>query len=228
MAEKKKNATKDGPITIKKYANRRLYNTATSSYVTLDHLAQMVRDGIDFEVFDAKSGNDITRQVLTHIIVEEEAKGANLLPLEFLRQLIGLYGDSLQAVVPGYLDEVMKTFARNQDQMRDLMNDAFGVAGAKGAGTQAGANPFAELSKQNMAMFENAMKMFNPFMSTAPGAPGAGGNTDDGPSTDRAADPSIDPGEGTSGEESDEMDAMRKQLDALQNQLNELSGKKRA
>ncbi|MCK5444887.1 MAG: polyhydroxyalkanoate synthesis repressor PhaR [Rhodospirillaceae bacterium] len=226
MADKKKNAKKatktDGPITIKKYANRRLYNTATSSYVTLDHLAQMVRDGIDFEVFDAKSGDDITRQVLTHIIVEEEAKGANLLPLDFLRQLIGLYGDSLQAVVPGYLDEVMKTFARNQDQMRDLMNDAFGTAGATGkkGGTQAGANPFAELTKQNMAMFENAMKMFNPFLSAAHGAPGTPG----------AADASNDPGQGPDDEDSsgdDEMEQMRKKLDALQNQLNELSKPKR-
>ena len=142
-------------VTIKKYANRRLYNTATSSYVTLDHLSQMVKDGTDFSVFDAKTGEDITRSVLTHIIVEEENKGQNLLPIDFLRHLISFYGDSLQAVVPNYLDHTMHAFARNQEQMRGAMQDALG-----------GLDPFGqfeEMGKQNMAMFENAMKMFNPF-----------------------------------------------------------------
>ncbi len=143
------------PITIKKYANRRLYNTATSSYVTLDHLSQMVRDGTEFVVFDAKTGEDITRSVLTHIIVEEESKGQNLLPISFLRHLISFYGDSLQALVPRYLDYSMQSFARNQEQMRQYMQDAMG-----------GMMPFAqfeEMGKQNMAVFENAMKMFAPF-----------------------------------------------------------------
>ncbi|MCF8481929.1 MAG: polyhydroxyalkanoate synthesis repressor PhaR [Rhodospirillum sp.] len=145
----------DAPITIKKYANRRLYNTATSSYVTLDHLAQMVKENTDFVVFDAKSGDDITRSVLTQIIVEEENKGQNLLPIGFLRQLIGFYGDSLGGVVPQYLEYSMQSFARNEEQMRDVMKSALD-----------GLFPFQkfdEVNKQNMAFFENAMNMFNPF-----------------------------------------------------------------
>ena len=160
------------PITIKKYANRRLYNTATSSYVTLDHLSQMVKDGVEFQVFDAKSGEDITRQVLTHIIVEEEGKGQNLLPIGFLRHLISFYGDNLQNLVPGYLEQSMKAFAKNQEQMRDYMETAFG-----------GMNPFGNLediSKQNMALFEGAMKMFAPggIHGTKSGTP-ASSDTDD-------------------------------------------------
>ena len=106
------------PVVIKKYANRRLYNTATSSYVTLDDLAKMIKKGADFTVFDAKTGEDITRSVLTQIIVEEEQKGQNLLPISFLRQLISFYGDSMQFLVPGYLEQAMLAFARNQEQMR--------------------------------------------------------------------------------------------------------------
>ena len=121
----RKNSIGDEPITIKKYANRRLYNTATSSYVTLDDLALMVKEGNDFVVYDAKSGDDITRAVLTQIIVEEEAKGQNLLPIRFLRQLIAFYGDSLQSLVPRYLDHSMDSFAGNQDQMRTYLQSAF-------------------------------------------------------------------------------------------------------
>ena len=109
------------PITIKKYANRRLYNTATSSYVTLDHLAAMIKEDVDFVVYDAKSGEDITRSVLTHIIVEQESKGQNLLPTSFLRHVISFYGDSLEAVVPKYLEHTMHSFANNQDEMRDYL-----------------------------------------------------------------------------------------------------------
>jgi len=185
----------DEPITIKKYANRRLYNTATSSYVTLDHLAQMVRDGVDFVVHDAKSGDDITRQVLTHIIVEEESKGTNLLPLSFLRQLISLYGDSLQSMVPSYLEQTMKAFAGNEDQMRTLMDQAFGGNPAM--------KPFEDMARQNMAVFENAVRMFNPMA--------AGGET-----------PAATPG-ATPQQEDGNMDDMRAQLDQLQKQLNELS-----
>jgi len=143
------------PITIKKYANRRLYNTATSSYVTLDDLCHMVKDDKDFVVFDAKSGEDITRSVLTQIIVEEESKGQNLLPIGFLRQLIGFYGDSLQSLVPRYLDHSMMSFSDNQEQMRSYMQNAFD-----------GIFPFGSLedmSKQNMALVEQAMRMFSPF-----------------------------------------------------------------
>lgn len=149
------NDNSDGVITIKKYANRRLYNTATSCYVTLDHLSQMVKDGQDFVVFDAKSGEDITRSVLTQIIVEEENKGQNLLPISFLRQLIAFYGDSMQWMVPKYLEHSMESFAHNQDQMRQMMKDTLG-----------GMFPFGnleEVGKQNMAMFEKAMSMFSPF-----------------------------------------------------------------
>ncbi|MEG3619255.1 polyhydroxyalkanoate synthesis repressor PhaR [Magnetovibrio sp. PR-2] len=195
MAEKKRN---EDPIVIKKYANRRLYNTATSSYVTLDHLAQMVRDSVDFVVHDAKSGEDITRQVLTHIIVEEEAKGTNLLPLSFLRQLISLYGDSLQSMVPSYLEQTMKAFSGNQDQMREVMEQTFGANTAM--------KPFEDMARQNMAMFENAMKMFNPMAPGQGGVPGA-----ETPAAS-AETPSTD-----------ESDDLRKQLEQMQQQLNELS-----
>src|SRR6202045_4085234 len=114
------------PTVVKKYANRRLYNTATSSYVTLEDLATMVKEGGDFVVYDAKTGEDITRSVLTQIIVEEEQKGQNLLPISFLRQLIALYGDSMQWLVPRYLEHAMTTFAHNQDHMRKNLQEAFG------------------------------------------------------------------------------------------------------
>ena len=152
------------PVVVKKYANRRLYNTESSSYVTLEDLAGMVRRGRDFVVYDAKSGEDITRSVLTQIIVEEEAKGRNLLPTSFLRQLIGLYGDSLQSVVPRYLEFAMGGFAQQQEQMRRAM------LSTPMAPPMAGLNPFAapfgnleELGKQNMAMLERAMSLFSPF-----------------------------------------------------------------
>ncbi len=157
-----KNANQDGPVTIKKYANRRLYNTATSSYVTLDDLCEMVKEGIEFQVFDAKSGEEITRPVLTQIIVEEESKGQNLLPIGFLRQLISFYGDSLQGLVPKYLEHSMSSFAQNQEQMRGYLTNALD-----------GMFPFGsieEMGKQNMAFIDQAMKMFNPFEDTAAGA----------------------------------------------------------
>ncbi|MBK4722193.1 polyhydroxyalkanoate synthesis repressor PhaR [Azospirillum sp. YIM DDC1] len=155
---------KSATITIKKYANRRLYNTATSSYVTLDHLCQMVKDGLDFVVYDAKTGEDITRSVLTQIIVEEESKGQNLLPISFLRQLIGFYGDNMQWMVPRYLEYSMQSFSRNQEQMRDYFQNTLG-----------GMFPFGrleEVGKQNMAMFERAMRMFSPFGGAEDGQPG--------------------------------------------------------
>jgi polyhydroxyalkanoate synthesis repressor PhaR len=160
--------TETPPIVIKKYANRRLYNTATSSYVTLDDLSRMVKARADFVVYDAKTGEEITRAVLTQIIVEEEGKGGqNLLPISFLRQLIGLYGDSMQWLVPRYLEHAMSSFGQNQDQMRKSLQDAFG-----------GLFPFGSLEqmgKQNLALFEQTMKMFSPFPGgTGPGPiPGA-------------------------------------------------------
>ena len=188
------------PFTIKKYANRRLYNTATSSYVTLDHLAQMVKDGTEFVVYDAKSGDDITRSVLTQIIVEEEAKGQNLLPIGFLRHLISFYGDSLQGLVPKYLEHSMQAFARNQEQMRHYMQD-----------TLDGLFPFGqfeEMGKQNMALFENAMRMFSPFYGPTEQD---GDNPQQGPNGPRPM-----PGDGESlGDMQARLNEMQKQLDAL-------------
>ena len=176
---------------IKKYANRRLYNTQTSSYVTLDHLAAMVKDGTEFEVQDARTGEDITRSVLTQIIFEEEAKGQSLLPIKFLRQLIRFYGDSLQAFVPGYLDMSMDGFTKNQGAMRDRIAEALG-----------GGNQMVEnLTRQNLQMFENAMAMFTPF-----GAAAKGGET--------AAKPAAKPTEDIA-DLKEEMEAMRKQLAEL-------------
>ena len=155
------------PVVVKKYANRRLYNTATSSYVTLDYLAQMVRNGTEFTVEDAKTGEDITRSVLTQIIVEEEGKGQSLLPINFLRQVISFYGDNLQVLLPRYLDQSMELFGRNQEQMRAYMKETFG-----------GMFPFArfeEMSKQNLALFERAMTMFTPFKPEAKATESAAG-----------------------------------------------------
>ncbi len=160
-----KESAGSGPIIIKKYANRRLYNTATSSYVTLDNLSQMVRAGSDFVVFDAKTGEDITRSVLTQIIVEEEQKGQNLLPISFLRELIGFYGNNMQWLVPRYLEYAMKTFTRNQDQLSKSVGGSFGGLFPFGQ--------FEEMGKQNMALFEQALKMFSPFTEPASGEPPA-------------------------------------------------------
>ncbi len=135
----------DGKVTIKKYANRRLYDTESSSYITLDRLAEMVRQGREFEVVDAKTGDDITRQVLTQIIVDEEARGGTtMLPVNFLKQLIGLYGNSMQGVVPQYLEAAMDAFKRNQKALGDTF----------------GGNAFAEIAKRNMAVFEDASRTF--------------------------------------------------------------------
>src|SRR5579864_9851075 len=156
------------PIIVKKYANRRLYNTATSSYVTLDDLARMIKEGGDFVVYDAKTGEELTRSVLTQIIVEQEQKGQNLLPISFLRQLIGFYGDSMQFLVPGYLEQAMVAFAKNQEQMRDSLRATFGIFPF---------GQFEEMGKQNMKLFEGALKMLVPFprdaKQPAPDAPAA-------------------------------------------------------
>ena len=137
-------AKTSGKVTIKKYANRRLYDTESSTYITLDRLAQMVREGREFEVVDAKSGEDITRQVLTQIIVDEEARGTTMLPINFLKQLIGLYGNSMQNFVPSYLEAAMDAFQRNQSAVKDAFSG----------------NVFADLAKRNMAIFEDASRAF--------------------------------------------------------------------
>jgi polyhydroxyalkanoate synthesis repressor PhaR len=198
MAEKGKGA--DGPITIKKYANRRLYNTATSSYVTLDHLCQMVKDGVEFAVFDAKSGEDITRSVLAQIIVEEEAKGENLLPIGFLRQIIGFYGDSMQKLLlPQYLDLMMQAFEKNRSEIQRHMSETFGSVFPFGQ--------MEEMGKQNMAMFEQAMKMFG------------GERAADKPAgrPEPESRPDDEPAGG---------DEIRRELEELKRQVSELSGKK--
>ncbi len=141
---------KPAPVIIKKYANRRLYNTGTSSYITLDHLAAMTREGRDFQVFDAKTGEDITHNVLTQIVMDGESGGQTMLPVPFLRQLIAMYGDSMQAMVPHYLEASMAAFAKHQAQFRDSVAGAFGGAAFK---------PFEALAKQNMAMFQAAADM---------------------------------------------------------------------
>jgi polyhydroxyalkanoate synthesis repressor PhaR len=146
------------PTIVKKYANRRLYNTATSSYVTLDDLARMIKEGGDFVAYDAKTGEDITRSVLTQIIVEQEQKGQNLLPISFLRQLISLYGDSMQFLVPGYLEQAMTAFAHNQEQMRDSLRATFGIFPF---------GQFEEMGKQNIALFQRALKMLSPYAGEA-------------------------------------------------------------
>jgi len=159
-----KGGQQGAPVVIKKYANRRLYNTATSSYVTLDDLAVMVKADKEFVVFDAKSGEEITRSVLTQIIVEEESKGEHMLPISFLRQLISYYGDSLQAIVPKYLEQSMDSFAKNHEEMRQYLSNAM-----------EGMFPFGsieDLSRQNMAFIQQAMKMLTPFpVEGAPSAP---------------------------------------------------------
>jgi polyhydroxyalkanoate synthesis repressor PhaR len=187
-------------VVIKKYANRRLYNTATSSYVTLDHLCQMVKDGVEFAVYDAKSGEDITRSVLTQIIVEEESKGGqNLLPINFLRQLISFYGDNLQFLVPRYLEHTMQYFANNQEQMRNYMRDTFGGMFPFGR--------FEDLGKQNIAFFERALKMFAPFQT----------EQRDGDRSEAAANPGTD---------TTALADLKTQLDVLQKRIDSLSRQK--
>ena len=197
---------KSAPVRIKKYANRRLYNTSTSSYVTLDYLAQMVRNGVDFTVEDAKTSEDITRSVLTQIIVEEEAKGQNMLPINFLRQLISLYGDNLQFLVPRYLEQSMESFAKNQEQMRSVMQESFG-----------GILPlqrFEEMSKQNMTFFEQAMQLWNPFkMANVPAGLGGQG----------AAPAANGPAKGGEPSSSADLTDLKTQMQALQRQLDALA-----
>jgi polyhydroxyalkanoate synthesis repressor PhaR len=155
----KKHAKGDGVVIIKKYANRRLYNTETSSYITLDHLATMTREGRDFKVVDAKTDDDITHGVLTQIIMEEESRGETMLPVSFLRQLISMYGDSMQAMVPGYLEASMDSFRRNQEQFKSAVEGAFVHS------------PFAEIAKRNLQMFEVAAQAFKTPVGAAAAPP---------------------------------------------------------
>lgn len=190
----KKSAAGTGPVIIKKYANRRLYNTETSSYITLDHLAAMTREGRDFKVIDAKTEEDITHNVLTQIIMEEEQRGQTMLPVNFLRQLIALYGDSMQAMVPGYLEASMESFRRNQQQFKSAVEGAFANS------------PFAEMAKRNMEIFEAATQAFKPG---TPGAPGAA------PAPAAAPAPTASDG--------DDVSALKAELARLQDKIEKLA-----
>jgi polyhydroxyalkanoate synthesis repressor PhaR len=194
-AKGRKNGAAGDATVIKKYANRRLYNTATSSYVTLDFLSEMVKNGEDFVVYDAKSGDDITHSVLTQIIFEEENKGQNLLPIQFLRQLIKFYGDSLQSFVPSYLEMSMDSFASNQDALRQRMRDTLGAT--------PGYSLFEESVRKNMELYQQAMKMLSPMSNIYAGA-GA------------PAKAAEDPGQ---------IDDLKAQLAALQEKIEQLEKK---
>ncbi len=189
-------------VVIKKYANRRLYNTATSTYVTLDDLSAMVKSGTDFVVYDAKTGEEITRSVLTQIIFEEENKGTNLLPINFLRQLIRYYGDSMQTLVPGYLEFSLENLTKEHDKIREQMLGAFTGEPFKN---------MEEHAKRNMAMFNDAMKLFNPFAAMAMN-PVAGAAPPPKPNAAPAQAPSKD-----------DLRAMKDQLTAMQEKINTLS-----
>lgn len=199
------------PIMVKKYANRRLYNTATSSYVTLENLAAMVRNGQDFIVQDAKTGEDITRSVLTQIIFEEEAKGrAPMLPTSFLRQLIRLYGDTLQGYVPGYLEMTMQAFERNQESFRAQIERSFGQA--------PGFAQFDAMTRANMDLFRNALGIFSPFggasEKAAPARPA--------PAPEPAA-PRAEATPPQTAAPSDELDQMKRQLAEMQRKVDALA-----
>jgi polyhydroxyalkanoate synthesis repressor PhaR len=197
---KTKTANESQTVTIKKYANRRLYNTETSSYITLDLLSQMTREGRDFVVVDAKTGEDITHNVLTQIIMEEEQRGKNMLPVNFLRQLIAMYGDSMQSMVPKYLEASMEAFHKNQMQFQEAMKGAFG------------GGPLAEIAKRNMQMFEAAASAFGgvPGMPGMPGMPGVS------PTQPAAAAASGD-------DKDDEIADLKAQLAALNAKIDKLS-----
>jgi polyhydroxyalkanoate synthesis repressor PhaR len=199
LAKKKLEAGE--PITIKKYANRRLYNTATSSYVTLEDLATMVREGQDFLVYDAKTSDDLTRSVLTQIIFEQEQKGQNLLPVPFLRQLISFYGDSLQGFVPSYLEMSMNTFSQERSKLVDKMTSAFGG--------KERFDQFEEQIRRNITMFEEAIRMFSPF------ALRSDEGRDEGASSEKKS--ALNDG--------DDLETVKQQLKEIQKELAALSGK---
>ena len=184
-------------IIIQKYANRRLYNKATSSYITLENLSKMVKEGVQFEVRDAKSGEDITRKVLTQIIFEEEGRGQNLLPIQFLRQLIGFYGDRMQAFLPSFLELSLDSFIRQQDRMREQMTHV----------TPPSMGVFDEQIRQNMILFDRAMKMFTPFAFRP----------------EEAAPPPPAARPASSAKDADTLADLKKQMAAMQAQLAALS-----
>jgi polyhydroxyalkanoate synthesis repressor PhaR len=200
-------------VVIKKYANRRLYNTASSSYVTLEHLSDMVKEGIDFVVYDAKTNDDITRSVLTQIIFEEENRGGgqNLLPIQFLRQLIGFYGNSMQAFLPSYLEMSLESFTKQQERMRTQFA---GLTPGLGGATKGmpGMGVYEEQIRQNMALFDRAMKMFSPFAYARP---------EDAPAAPAPAEPPPAP----AAPSEDSLADLKRQLEAMQAQIEKLATK---
>lgn len=193
------------PIVIKKYANRRLYNTDQSSYVTLDDLSALVRAGTDFMVQDAKTGEDITRQVLAQIIFEQENRGQSTLPTDFLRQVIRMYGDAMQPFLPAYLSASMDQFVKSQAQLREQMARTWG-------GGQGSLSLFEEQARQNMVMFEQAMRMFSPFAANAARR-----------STAKAADDAKSASSGAA--EGEDLLALKRQIDLMQRQIEALAAK---
>ena len=201
------NKNQTDAVVIKKYANRRLYNTRTSAYVTLEDLATMVREGVDFVVYDAKTNDDLTRQILTQIIFEEESRGEALLPVQFLRQLIGFYGGQMQGVLPSYLEMSLANFGKQQEQFASQMSRAFG--------TGAGASLMEDAARANIAMFERAMQMF-PGFGYARVEP-----------TPAEARPEPASASAPAGQEApDALDEMRRQMDEMRRQIDRLAGDK--
>ena len=195
------------PITIKKYANRRLYNTGTSAYVTLEDLAEMVKKGEDFQVFDAKTGEEITRSVLTQIIFEQEGKvGQAMLPVAFLRQLIRFYGDSIQTLVPSYLEFSIDKLTSEQQKFRDQFTNALGAT-PLAEPTRQMFQSMEEQTRKNMAIFRQALTMFNPFVAAAEAATGGVAGEAQPPKTGA------------------ELDDLRKQVGDLQKRLDGMSEK---
>jgi polyhydroxyalkanoate synthesis repressor PhaR len=203
----------DERVVIKKYANRRLYNTASSSYVTLEHLSEMVKKGVDFVVYDAKTNEDITRSVLTQIIFEEESRGQNLLPIQFLRQLIRFYGDSMQALVPSYLELSLDAFTQQQERMRKQFADTLG--GAMVGGGKGGLGYFEDQVRQNMMLFDRAMKMFSPF--SFPAQPGGGPAQPEQPSTAPAPAPQA--------QDDESLNDLKRRIEEMQAQIAKLASK---
>jgi polyhydroxyalkanoate synthesis repressor PhaR len=187
-------------VVIKKYANRRLYNTASSSYVTLEHLSEMVKKGVDFVVYDAKTNEDITRSVLTQIIFEEESQGQSLLPIQFLRQLIGFYGNSMQSFLPSYLELSLASFTEQQERMRTQL---------QALGQGAGVGVF---DAQNLALFDRAMKMFSPFAYT---------RTAEEPAAPARSEPQAAPAATPGADEA--LVELRKRMEEMQAQIEKLA-----
>lgn len=205
MADTQESGAAQGErVVIKKYANRRLYNTASSSYVTLEHLADMVKKGVDFVVYDAKTNEDITRTVLTQIIFEEEEKsqGQSLLPIQFLRQLISFYGNSMQAFLPSYLELSLASFAQQQERLRSQL------AAFQGSGMGSGVGAYEDQIRQNLQLFDRAMKMFSPFAY-------AQKSEEPTPVPAAKAEPASD----------DALEQLRKQMADMQAQIEKLASK---